>query len=92
MLFLNKRNHTDQRRSGKDACLSIIGLFLAIAIITGLAGLIYGKSMINFISIAIVSCLGLVKSVMTMIIAFGIVLGVSVVCTVLFILLIVICH
>lgn len=43
MLFLTKRNRGDQHRSGKDACLSIIGLFLAIGIIAGLAGLIYGK-------------------------------------------------
>ena len=48
MLFLYKRTHPDRQRSGKDACLSIIGLFLAIGIVAGLSGLIYGKSIAHF--------------------------------------------
>ena len=51
MLFLTKRYRGDQPRSGKDACLSIIGLILAIGIVAGLAGLIYGKQTIILISI-----------------------------------------
>ena len=43
MIFLSKRPHKSDGSSGKEACLSIIGLFLAIGLIGGLAGLIYGR-------------------------------------------------
>jgi hypothetical protein len=43
MLFLSKRPNRSQNAPGAEACLSIIGLFLAIALISGLAGLIYGQ-------------------------------------------------
>jgi len=41
MIFLSKNEPT--RRSGRDACSSAVALFIAIGIIAGLAGLIFGK-------------------------------------------------
>ncbi|CAF1461521.1 unnamed protein product [Adineta steineri] len=42
MIFLSKRPNRYQGSSTREACLSIVGLFLSIGLIGGLAGLIYG--------------------------------------------------
>ncbi|UJR15793.1 hypothetical protein I4U23_002725 [Adineta vaga] len=75
MIFLSKRPHRNEHLSGKEACLSIIGLFLAIGLIGGLAGLIYG----------------LIKSNSSATIAGGISFGIAVFLTVIFFLMIVFC-
>jgi hypothetical protein len=43
MIFFSKRSREQEPSSNSEACLSILGLFLAIGIIGGAAGLIYGK-------------------------------------------------
>ncbi|CAF0907307.1 unnamed protein product [Adineta ricciae] len=75
MIFLSKRPNRSQASSGKEACLSIIGLFLAIGLVGGLTALIYG----------------LIKGNSSGVIGGGIALGVSIFLTVLFVLLIVFC-
>lgn len=43
MIFFSKRDNTGGQSSNIEACVSILGLFLAIGIFGGLAALIYGK-------------------------------------------------
>ncbi len=44
MIFFAKRTHTNEYSSNRQECLFIVGLFLAIGLIGGLATLIYGKT------------------------------------------------
>jgi hypothetical protein len=46
MIFLSKLEPT--RRSGKETCLSVLGLLIAIGIVVGLAGLIFGNKKVFF--------------------------------------------
>ena len=85
MIFLSRAEPT--RRSGKEACLSIIGFFIAIGIIVGIAGLIFGNKnlrLVCFFNLFVL--LGLVKNYTSATIAGGVVLGVSIFLTILFIL------
>ncbi|CAF3306898.1 unnamed protein product [Rotaria socialis] len=75
MIFISKHNNGHLNSSNKEACLSIIGLFLVIGSIGGLAGLIYG----------------LVKDGSTATIAGAIVLAVSILFSIIFVFLIVFC-
>ncbi|CAF2371667.1 unnamed protein product [Rotaria sp. Silwood2] len=75
MIFISKRNIGNEHSSNKEACLSIIGLFLTIGFIGGLAGLIYG----------------LVKGSLSGTIGGAIVLGISIFLTIIFVFTIVIC-
>ncbi|CAF0793921.1 unnamed protein product [Rotaria sp. Silwood1] len=75
MIFISKRNIGNGHSSNKEACLSIIGLFLAVGFIGGLAGLIYG----------------LVKGSSSGTIAGAIVLGISIVLTIIFVFTVVLC-
>jgi hypothetical protein len=42
MLFLSKRHTAHGQTSNNENCLSIIGLFLAVGLISGISVLIYG--------------------------------------------------
>ncbi|CAF1205818.1 unnamed protein product [Rotaria magnacalcarata] len=75
MIFISKHNNERLHSSNKEACLSIIGLFLAIGSIGGLAGLIYG----------------LVKDNSSATIAGATVLAVSIIFSIMFVFLIVFC-
>ena len=47
MLFASKSGHRGNNphpSNNKEACLSIIGLILVVGLISGLAGLVYGKN------------------------------------------------
>jgi hypothetical protein len=48
MIFFSKRTHRNEYSSDRQACLFIVGLFIAIGIIGGLAALIYGKTNMSF--------------------------------------------
>jgi hypothetical protein len=43
MIFFSKRNNAPEQESTTEACVSIIGLILAIGLIGGLGTLIYGR-------------------------------------------------
>jgi hypothetical protein len=97
MLFLTKR-HTggSGQKSGKETCLSILGLFLAICLIGGLAALIYGRGRNenrSFIFMCSFRWLrsGLVVGRLSVTIAGAVVFGVGVLFTVVFILLVFFC-
>jgi LPXTG-motif cell wall-anchored protein len=85
MIFLSKNEPT--RRSGRDACSSAVALFIAIGIIAGLAGLIFGKRKKQHFFFFIILHLGLVTNHLAATIAGGVVLGVSVFLTLLFLLI-----
>ena len=42
MIFFSKQKNGGQRSSSTEACVSILGLFVAVGVVGGLAALIYG--------------------------------------------------
>ena len=96
MLFLAKRHPAGaEQRSSKEGCLSILGLLLAIALIGGLAALIYGRRNESRAFVFTSSLLwlrsGLVVHSQSATITGAIVFGVAVCFTVLLVLLIFYC-
>jgi hypothetical protein len=86
MIFISKRN-VNQQRSSKQVFLSFLGLILAIGIIGGAIGLVYGKIKHQIFYI-ISFCLGLIKGNFLGTITGGIILGTSVILCIIFILMI----
>ncbi|CAF1102188.1 unnamed protein product [Adineta ricciae] len=75
MIFFSKQKNGGQRSSSTEACVSILGLFVAVGLVGGLAALIYG----------------LVKGSASGVIGGGVVLGVSVVTGVILALVFIFC-
>jgi uncharacterized membrane protein len=92
MIFLSKRTIGNAQQSGKDTCLSFLGFILAIGFIGGLGALIYGKIKYKIIHIISLLSLGLIKVNFIWIAIGGVVLGISVFLSIIFILMIIFCH
>ncbi|CAF1420517.1 unnamed protein product [Adineta steineri] len=75
MIFFSKHNNASRHSSSTEACVSILGLFIACGILGGLAALIYG----------------LVRGISSGTIGGGIVLGVSLICAVILTIVFVCC-
>jgi len=92
MIFLSKRTIGNEQRSSKDTCLFFLGFILAIGFIGGLGGLIYGKIKYKIIHIISLLSLGLIKVSFIWTINGGVVLGISVFLSIIFILMITFGH
>jgi hypothetical protein len=88
MIFLSKRTIGNGQQSGKNTCLSFLGLVFAIGFLGGLGALIYGKIKHKMINIISFLSLGLIKSISIWTIVGGVVLGTSVILSIIFILMI----
>jgi len=92
MIFLSKRPIGNGQRSSKQTCLSFLGLILAIGFLGGLGALIYGKTKHKMINIISFLSLGLIKINFIWKIVGGVVLGTSVILSIIFILMITFCY
>ncbi|UJR30810.1 hypothetical protein I4U23_018328 [Adineta vaga] len=75
MIFFSKQKNNARQTSSSEACISIIGLFIAVGLLGGLSALIYG----------------LIKGSSSGKIGGGIVLGVSVIAAIIFALVFIFC-
>ncbi|CAF0720462.1 unnamed protein product [Adineta steineri] len=94
MIFFSKHNNASRHSSSTEACVSILGLFIACGILGGLAALIYGIKILFFFLLTSKKysfILGLVRGISSGTIGGGIVLGVSLICAVILTIVFVCC-
>lgn len=91
MIFFSKQKNTGQRSSSTEACVSILGLFIAVGFVGGLAALIYGLKFHPHQCPISIFLIGLIKGSSSGVIGGGVVLGVSVVSGVILALVFIFC-